>query len=181
MLEIDLQKLEKKKVWVKDKTKRGGGYWSHRKVGQKDKENSENGLISDLKNVGESNEDFAERYGWNTDKSDHFRFIKDDADIFIDNNKIYGMAELSNMDGGILRIRLLEVNPDMRRQGHGIKVMKKIVDKALNHNVETISLNSANENSDKFYNAIGMTMIKQHSGRNSYVADPEWMKRFIEV
>jgi len=37
MLEIELTKLEKKKVWVKDSSKKGGGYWSHREVGQKDK------------------------------------------------------------------------------------------------------------------------------------------------
>jgi hypothetical protein len=36
MIEINLTKLEKKKVWVKDPSKKGGGYWSHRKVGRKD-------------------------------------------------------------------------------------------------------------------------------------------------
>ena len=36
MLEIELTKLEKKKVWVKDPSKKGGGYWSHRRIGQKD-------------------------------------------------------------------------------------------------------------------------------------------------
>ena len=36
MFEIDLTKLEKKRVWVKDPSKKGGGYWSHRKVGKKE-------------------------------------------------------------------------------------------------------------------------------------------------
>jgi hypothetical protein len=35
MIEIDVNKLEKKKVWVKDSSKKGGGYWSHRNVGKK--------------------------------------------------------------------------------------------------------------------------------------------------
>ena len=37
MIEINLIKLEKKKVWVKDPSKKGGGYWSHRKIGTKEK------------------------------------------------------------------------------------------------------------------------------------------------
>ena len=36
MIKINLHKLEKKKVWVKDSSKKGGGYWSHRKIGRKD-------------------------------------------------------------------------------------------------------------------------------------------------
>lgn len=36
MIEINLQKIEKKRVWVKDPTKKGGGYWSRREVSSKD-------------------------------------------------------------------------------------------------------------------------------------------------
>ena len=46
MIEIDMQdlnKLENKKIWVKDTSKKGGGYWSTRKVGQKEKPTTEKG------------------------------------------------------------------------------------------------------------------------------------------
>jgi len=40
MIEINIQDLEKsenKKVWVKDSSKKGGGYWANRKTGKKEK------------------------------------------------------------------------------------------------------------------------------------------------
>ena len=182
-IEIDITSLNKteKRIWVKPTSKRKGHYRKVKRAKKVEEKISEQiDFISNLKSLGESNEDFVERGGWNTGISEHFRLVNDNANIFMEENKIYGMAELSDFSGDILRIRLLEVNPDMRRKGYGVKLMKNITKKALANKVETISLNSANENSDKFYNAIGMTAIKQYSGRNSYVGDQKWMKRFME-
>ena len=182
-IEIDAGSLQKteKRIWVKPTAKRKGHYRrvkGAKKVEEKrvDKFDS----ILNLKKLEESNEEFAERYGWRTDKSEYFGRVRDYVNIFMVENKIYGMAELSDFGGDILRIRALEINPDMRRQGYGVKVMENIVRKAFDYDIETVSLNSANENSDKFYNSIGMKAIKQYGGRNSYVGDQEWMKEFIK-
>ena len=37
MIEINLTKRESKRVWVKDTTLKGGGYWALRLTGKKDK------------------------------------------------------------------------------------------------------------------------------------------------
>ena len=36
MIEINFQKIEKKRVWIKDPQKTGGGYFAHRMISTKD-------------------------------------------------------------------------------------------------------------------------------------------------
>jgi ribosomal protein L12E/L44/L45/RPP1/RPP2 len=47
MIEIDLCKFEKKRVWVKDSSKKGGGYWSHRRVGIKENVESKYRILTE--------------------------------------------------------------------------------------------------------------------------------------
>ena len=80
----------------------------------------------------------------------------------------------------VLRVGLLEVNPAMQRQGHGVDTMKEIVKHAMKNDVKTITLDSMDENSNKFYDAIGLEK-KGTILFTTYEGDVEWMKEFIKA
>lgn len=199
MIEIDISLLNKyeKRVRVRPSARRRG-YYRQQKVGIK--ENTDKKLIyldgiHNIDDIIELDNDFEgqirsilSKYSWDIDKSELFNYIRDyrGVDIHVSKNKIYAISNVTQHKRyKSVKINGLEVNPDMQRKGYGIKVMKDIVKKYVNDtNCEILELESGGDNSDKFYDAIGM---KRDPGRgetientNRYIGDKKWMKRFLE-
>ena len=141
-------------------------------------ENQNYGLIKDLKEKGEPNIDYVKRCGWNLEDSTLFNSgINDLVEAHLHDGKIHSLS-ITKRENNSLSVMLLEVNPDMRRKGYGIKTMKNIANKAYSSGLSSIALNSMDENSNKFYDALGMK--KEGSIIfTMYTGDREWMKNLI--
>jgi SPP1 gp7 family putative phage head morphogenesis protein len=195
-IEIDIWSLSKseKRVWVKPTVARKGHY---RKIKGEKKVEEKISISDGIYNIDDiiDPNDFEEqiksilsKYSWNIDKSDLFNYIRDyrGVDIHIVNSKIYAVSNVTQHKRyKSVKINGLEVNSDMRRSGYGIKVMADIVQKYIDDDdCEILELESGGDNSDKFYDAIGM---KREPGRgetmettNRYIGDKEWMKKFMK-
>lgn len=88
-------------------------------------------------------------------------------------DRIVAMSRVERL-GDALNITNLEVNAAMRRSGKGLTVMKDIVDDGMDKGAERIILTSLDENSDKFYTALGMTRDE-----HDFSGDINWMKNFV--
>ena len=184
-IEINLQKLDRgtKKEW-KTVTRGGKTFKQRFATGKKDKPTGVTmSILTDLKpNSDMSSMDFAKEHGWNAEKSEFFNsFISSETYTFMKDNKMFALGDFEmDEEESWLDIGILEVNPDMRRQGFGVEAMKEIVNHALKNNIKTIELSSMDENSDKFYTAIGM----EEKGKvlmTHYEGDEAWMKAFLKA
>ena len=115
---------------------------------------------------------FVDFNGWVTDKSPLFypHSISDNTNIHSDDNGIYAMSIFFQVDEHV-EIWMLEVNVDKRHKGFGKKSMSEIAKKTLYLGIHEIRLKSLDEESDKFYNSIGMEF--QH---NEFVGEFDWLR-----
>jgi len=143
-------------------------------------ENKNYGFIKDLKEKRESNIDYVKRCGWNIEDSTLFYSgFNDLVEAHLEDGKIHSLS-ITKKEGNSLSVMLLEVNPDMRRKGYGIKAMKDIANKAYSSGLNSVALNSMDENSDKFYDALGMK--KEGSIIfTMYTGDKTWMKNLMNA
>ena len=74
-------------------------------------------------------------------------------------------------------IEYLEINTPMRGKGYGKRLMANILKDMLDKKTIKVKLMSLDENSNKFYEAIGMEPEKG----DSYTGDAKWMKKFVKA
>ena len=133
-----------------------------------------------VKSKKEANK-FLEDNGWVWDKKSNIFPDVDDYDdlrapthIYLDDNgKIYGMAKFSeDYDTEKLgHIHRLEINSVLRGKGYGKKMMTSVISDLLKIDCDSVELDSLNENSNKFYRAIGMDEVTE----NGFYGSKEWM------
>lgn len=78
-------------------------------------------------------------------------------------------------------INLLEINKSMRGEGHGTKLMFDIISNMIKEGYDNFNLESADENSNKFYRKLGLKeTIKTVGGKEAHFfnADSKWMEDF---
>lgn len=184
--EIDISSLQKdeKRIWIKATSKRKGHY---RKI--KGTVSHKNKLEDGIHNIDiiTKNDSAVEKVlkdgEWSLTKSMFFKSISrcSTALIHTENDKIYAMCKLIP-NKNMVKIGLLEVNPDMHRKGYGVKAMKNIVSTIIDSKIyDKIILTSINPDSDKFYMAIGMKKIEHDKYTQSeYIGDKKWMKVFMK-
>lgn len=185
MIEINLQKLERGTRQGMVTVHRAGKVFQRKqRVGQKEPELKPKVVTKKISELsgGMSNVDYALKHGWYAPKSVFFgSYIDDNAVAVMEDDKVTTLHMTSiDKDKNTLHIGMLEVNPTMRRQGKGVMVMREIVGDAIKSGVGGIELESMDENSDKFYDAIGMT----NRGKivmSTYTGDREWMEKFVEA
>jgi hypothetical protein len=189
MIELNLTKLERgtKKEW---KTVTRGGKTFKQRFATGEKESEPTGTtmstVADLTPKKASGIDRVKACGWDAGHSKLYAgYVADKAHVFMENKVVIAMS-VFDIKGNTLDIDTLEVNPTNRRQGKGVETMKNIVRHAIDNNVEKITLESMNDDSDKFYNAIGMldrgkSKFPGRAALTCYEGDQEWMRKFIKT
>lgn len=134
-------------------------------------------------------DDILESGKWDLEESTYFRSAPPCRNVLIhaEKGKIYAMSKLLPI-GHSVHISLLEVNPNMRRKGYGIKVMQDIISTLIDSEIyDKIDLTSVDDESDKFYDAIGMIIINPEEKKiygddyqARYEGDKQWMKKFMK-
>ena len=185
MIEIDIQKLERGTHESMVTVRRGGKVFQRKqRVGKKEVPTSTMNVVEGMELHGKEPIDFAGDHGWDCENSKLYNnFISTKAYLFMKGDKVSAIADFGidrEKGSKVLRVGLLEVNPAMQRQGHGVDTMKEIVKHAMKNDVETITLDSMDENSNKFYDAIGLEK-KGAILFTTYEGDVEWMKEFIKA
>lgn len=101
-----------------------------------------------------------------------------------DEGKLYGMSQFSIGDFGhdddTAEIEYLEINTPMRGKGYGKKLMRDVVKTLLDRNCNNVVLVSLDNNSNKFYEAIGMVIDPKAKSNNTYTGDKEWMTKLMK-
>lgn len=189
-IEFDIGSLSKgeRRIWIPATAKRKGHY---RKVkGAKKVEEIESVTLRDgINNMDLITKDdkvidgILEFGEWDLEESTYFRSAPPCRNVLIhaEKGKIYAMSKLFPI-GRLIHISLLEVNPSKQRQGYGIKTMVDIVDTIVGSEIyDKIELTSLDENSDKFYDAIGMVRTNpEEEYQAEYEGGKEWMKKFMK-
>jgi len=185
-IEFNIGSLSKseKKIWVKPTSKRKGHYRKvkgaeERKIDLRDGINNMDLITKDDKVI----ENILKDGNWDLKESTFFDGIIPCRHVVVhaEKGKIYGMSMLRTT-GRSVHIGLLEVNPNMRRKGYGIKVMRDIIDTIIGSEIyDKINLVSADDGSDKFYDAIGMVRTNPEEDQGEYEGDKEWMKKFVKL
>ena len=190
MIEIDINKLEVGTHKGPVKVTRGGKtFIQQRRLGQKEKVKESSGI--EMKALKEANVkgmkpiNFIKSLGWDYKHSYFFAgSVPDYVNICTDNDKIVGITSYNVDDDNNFHINIIEVNGYNRRQGVGVKIMGELIKEAMKAGAETVKLESLDEDSDKFYDAIGMTKLvipkATQSDMSRYEGDKEWMNTYLK-
>ena len=151
-------------------------------------------LLKDLVKSEEEANKFVKNQGWVWDKeSDIFPnvngFDSSYTPIMLhtdDNGKLYGMSQvhIDDNDGDyedkiVGDIQYLEINTPMRGKGYGRRMIKDVV-KELSK-CDLVKLHSLDENSNKFYDAIGMKEDEREHYEDHYIGDKKWMSEILNM
>lgn len=129
-------------------------------------------------------EHILEQGKWDFDNSHFFKrdsFIGDET-IHMKNDIVYGISRyeiLENDDEKVLFISEIEVNPTMRRQGLGKRIIYDLIKKYYDKGITSIEGEAENQISLKFNKSIGLKEGEEGASGTIVTGDRNWMKTFI--
>ena len=136
----------------------------------------------DLTNIAKTRKELKEileKGGWEYDSKNGIWTSASDLSfgdsIHTKENQIYALSNTTEWSDKV-QINFLEVNKVVRGKGYGIIAMVDII---RGSGSKKIVLTSADDRSDKFYNAIGMKKISGLQ-TNKYEGDIRWKREFLK-